>query len=42
MCLYLEVPDGHRSIDASGAELTTIPFVPLIDRHLAEKRETKF
>lgn len=40
-CLYLEVPNGHCSIDARGAELTTIPFVPLIDRHLAEKTETQ-
>lgn len=36
---YLEVPDGHRSIDARGAELPTVPFVHLINGHLAASRE---
>lgn len=36
---YLEIPDGHCSINAGGAEFTTISFVYLINRHLAEKRE---
>lgn len=35
VCIYLEVPNGHSSIDTCGAELATIPFVSLIDRHLA-------
>lgn len=36
VCVYLEVPNGHCSINACGAELATIPFVSLIDRHLAK------
>lgn len=36
---YLEIPDGHCSINAGGAEFTTISFVYLINRHLAENRE---
>lgn len=35
---YLEIPDGHCSINAGGAEFTTISFVYLINRHLAENR----
>lgn len=38
MHFYLEVPNGHCSIDTCGAELATIPFVSLIDRHLAKKQ----
>lgn len=38
---YLEVPNGHCPVDARGAELTTIPFVSLIDRHLAKKTWTR-
>lgn len=38
VCLYLKVPNGHCSIDARGAELATIPFVSLIDRHLAKEQ----
>lgn len=37
VCIYLEVPNGHSSIDTCGAELATIPFVSLIDRHLAKR-----
>ena len=33
--IYLEVPNGHRSINASSAELATVPLVSFIDRHLA-------
>lgn len=36
---YLEIPDGHCSVNAGGAEFTTISFVYLINRHLAENRE---
>lgn len=36
---YLKIPDGHCSIDAGGAEFPTIPFVYLINRHLAANRE---
>lgn len=37
VCFYLEVPNGHCSIDSCGAELATIPFVSFIDRHLAKE-----
>ena len=32
---YLQVPNGHGSINACGAELATVPLVSLEDRHLA-------
>lgn len=42
VCIYLEVPNSHRSIDTCGAELATIPFVSLIDRHLAKTHTGEF
>lgn len=42
VCVYLEIPNGHCSIDACGAELATIPFVSLVDRHLAEDETCRY
>ena len=39
--VYLEVPNGHRSINASSAELATVLLVSFIDRHLAANNKNK-
>lgn len=36
---YLEVPDGHGSVDAGGAELLAVTLVHLVNRHLATGRK---
>ena len=36
---YLEIPNGHGSIDASSAKFATILLVHLVNRHLTEKRQ---